>query len=234
MTTRRSSTPLSAQLKCEDYDVVPCPTAERALELLRTQPFAVVISDQKMPGMLGTQLLADAKRLQPHSSRILITGILSADAVIDAINHGEIFRFLAKPWLRAELLATVKNAINRHDLIVSNAELQARTTQLNEDLHARLEELGLKKHALDEAHAAMQANFDHSLELCYRIISTFYPLLGQHTKQVVAICQRMAKSGHFSEEEEQVLLASAWLHDIGLIGFERTLLHKFYSPRPNA
>jgi response regulator RpfG family c-di-GMP phosphodiesterase len=202
---------------------------EGALELLRSHRFALIISDQKMPGMLGTELLAEAKRLQPHSSRILITGMLSADTVINAINQGEIFRFLAKPWLRAELLATVTNAVARYELISSNANLQMQTAQLNEQLEAKLEELGAKKKALDAANAALQTNFDHSLELCYRIINTFYPLLGQHTKQVVEICQRMVESGHFSEEEERVLIASAWLHDIGLVGFERSLLHRFFS-----
>lgn len=220
---------LAEQLKCEGYGVVSSTTAERALEFLHTRSFAVVISDQKMPGMLGTQLLAEAKRLQPHCSRVLITGILSADTVINAINQGEIFRFLAKPWLRAELLATVDNAVARHHLIATNAVLQSQTAQLNKDLEDKLIELSAKKQALDEASAALQANFDHSLELCYRIINTFYPLLGQHTKQVVAICQRMARSGHFSPEEEQVLVASAWLHDIGLIGFERSLLHRFFA-----
>jgi response regulator RpfG family c-di-GMP phosphodiesterase len=220
---------LTEQLKCEGYQVLASTTVEGALELLRSHCFAVIISDQKMPGMLGTELLAEAKRLQPHSSRILITGLLSADTVINAINHGEIFRFLAKPWLRAELLATVTNAVARFDLISSNATLQMQTAQLNEQLEAKLEELGAKKQALDEANAALQANFDHSLELCYRIINTFYPLLGLHTKQVVEICQRMVESGHFSQEEERVLIASAWLHDIGLVGFERALLHRFFS-----
>jgi response regulator RpfG family c-di-GMP phosphodiesterase len=220
---------LTEQLKCEGYTVLASATVEGALELLRSHRFSVIISDQKMPGMLGTELLAEAKRLQPHSSRILITGMLSADTVINAINQGEIFRFLAKPWLRAELLATVTNAVARYELISSNANLQMQTAQLNEQLEAKLEELGAKKKALDAANAALQTNFDHSLELCYRIINTFYPLLGQHTKQVVEICQRMVESGHFSEEEERVLIASAWLHDIGLVGFERSLLHRFFS-----
>ncbi|HET7513095.1 MAG TPA: HD domain-containing phosphohydrolase [Chthoniobacterales bacterium] len=220
---------LTEQLKCEGYTVLASATVEGALELLRSHRFALIISDQKMPGMLGTELLAEAKRLQPHSSRILITGMLSADTVINAINQGEIFRFLAKPWLRAELLATVTNAVARYELISSNANLQMQTAQLNEQLEAKLEELGAKKKALDAANAALQTNFDHSLELCYRIINTFYPLLGQHTKQVVEICQRMVESGHFSEEEERVLIASAWLHDIGLVGFERSLLHRFFS-----
>jgi response regulator RpfG family c-di-GMP phosphodiesterase len=220
---------LTEQLKCEGYTVLASATVEGALELLRSHRFALIISDQKMPGMLGTELLAEAKRLQPHSSRILSTGMLSADTVINAINQGEIFRFLAKPWLRAELLATVTNAVARYELISSNANLQMQTAQLNEQLEAKLEELGAKKKALDAANAALQTNFDHSLELCYRIINTFYPLLGQHTKQVVEICQRMVESGHFSEEEERVLIASAWLHDIGLVGFERSLLHRFFS-----
>jgi response regulator RpfG family c-di-GMP phosphodiesterase len=220
---------LAEQLRCEDYEVATSTTGENALKLVRAQSFAVVISDQKMPGMLGTELFAGLKRLQPHASRILITGILSADTVIEAINQGEIFRFLAKPWLRAELLATVDNAVKRYDLIATNANLQTQTARLNQELQAKLQELGEKNRDLDEAHAALQANFDHSLELCFRIINTFYPLLGQHTKQVVAACQRMAKNGHFSEEEERVLTASAWLHDIGLIAFERRLLHKFFA-----
>ena len=220
---------LAEQLRCEGYIVATATTAEDALGFLRTQSFAVVISDQKLPGMLGTALLAEAKQLQPHTSRILVTGILSADTVIEAINRGEIFRFLAKPWLRAELLATVDNAVQRHDLIASNEMLQTQTSQLNHELRAKVEELGAKNRALDEAHGALQANFDHSLELGFRIINTFYPLLGQHTKQVVAICQRMVANGHFTEEEERVLIASAWLHDIGLIAFERGLLHKFFA-----
>jgi DNA-binding NtrC family response regulator len=156
---------LTEQLKCEGYTVLASATVEGALELLRSHRFALIISDQKMPGMLGTELLAEAKRLQPHSSRILITGMLSADTVINAINQGEIFRFLAKPWLRAELLATVTNAVARYELISSNANLQMQTAQLNEQLEAKLEELGAKKKALDAANAALQTNFDHSLEI---------------------------------------------------------------------
>ena len=125
---------LREQLTWDDYDVVTSPSANEALEQLAARPFDVIISDQRMPGMLGTELLAEATRIQPSASRILITGVLSIDTVIEAINRGEIFRFLAKPWLRAELLATVSNAVHRHDLIVSNNALQARTAQLNDEL----------------------------------------------------------------------------------------------------
>src|SRR5262245_26409 len=60
-----------------------------ALEMLQTQQFAVIISDQQMPSMLGLDFLARAKQMQPDASRMLITAVLSLDTVIEAINRGE-------------------------------------------------------------------------------------------------------------------------------------------------
>jgi response regulator RpfG family c-di-GMP phosphodiesterase len=166
---------------------------------------------------------------------MLITGVLSLDTMIDAINRGEIFRFIAKPWLRAELLATVKNGVHRFELQESNHRLHNEAMRLNDKLKGANAELEKKYHELvdktrdlDAANAALKTNFEQSLELCYRITNTFYPLLGQHTKAVVEICKRMAETSHFTDEEKHVLTVSAWLHDIGLIGFERELLHKYF------
>ena len=60
-----------------------------------------------------------------------MAGVVSLDTVIDAINKGEIYRFIVKPWLREELLVTIKNAVQRHDLISHNARLQAATQTMN-------------------------------------------------------------------------------------------------------
>ena len=61
----------------------------------------------------GLEFLAQVKQIQPDATRILITAVLNLGTVIDAINKGEIYRFVVKPWLREELLATVKNAVQR-------------------------------------------------------------------------------------------------------------------------
>ena len=230
---------LNEQLKCEGYDVIACPSPDAALACMERRQFAAIISDQHMPGMTGLEFFGRVRKAQPDASRILITGILALDTVVGAINQGEIFRFLAKPWSRAELLATVENAVQRHRLIVDNNRLRADTLALNGQLEdangklvEKLNELIEQKQRLAEAHEALNENFDHSLGLCYRIINTFYPLLGARTKAVVELCRKMTASDEFTAREKHVLMASAWLHEIGLVGVDREILHKLFT-RPN-
>src|ERR1700722_1288273 len=118
----------------EGYKVVASPHAVHALSILKEQQFSVVLTDQQMPLVPGLEFLAQVKQIQPDATRILITAVLSLSTVIDAINKGEIFRFVVKPWLREELLVTVKNAVQRHELICTNALLRATTLEMNEKL----------------------------------------------------------------------------------------------------
>lgn len=227
---------LRDQLLWEGYGVTACISAEEGIAQLRQTDFSAIISDQHMPGMTGLEFFGAARDIQPNASRILITGVLALDTVVGAINQGEIFRFLAKPWSRAELLATVENAVQRHRLLVDNVRLRADTMKLNRqlalanaELMAKFELLTTQKTELDAAHEALNSNFEHSLELCYRIINTFYPLLGARTKAVVELCRKMTAAGDLSAEEKRVLVTSAWLHEIGLIGVKREVLHKLFN-----
>ena len=99
--------------------------ALEALAELDRRNFSVIISDQLMPELSGLELLAKARQKQPFATRILATAVLNLDTVIAAINKGEIFRFIIKPWLHEEFIATLKNAIQRHQLICQNARLQS-------------------------------------------------------------------------------------------------------------
>src|SRR6185312_1066862 len=111
----------------EGYKVVASPHAVHALSILKEQQFSAVITDQQMPMVTGLEFLAQVKQIQPDATRILITAVLNLGTVIDSINKGEIYRFIVKPWLREELLATVKNAVQRYDLIRSHSRLHAET-----------------------------------------------------------------------------------------------------------
>jgi response regulator RpfG family c-di-GMP phosphodiesterase len=73
--------------------IVTATNGESAIELLNQEPIALVLSDQKMPGMLGTELLARIAELDPKTVRILVTAYGDADTLGDAINNGEIYRF---------------------------------------------------------------------------------------------------------------------------------------------
>lgn len=225
---------LKETLEREKYHVVATTSALKALELLRERDFAVIISDQRMPEMMGLDFLVESKRIRPHCSRILITAVLSLPTIVEAINKGEIFRFVAKPWLREELTATVKNAVQRHDLILTNERLTEETNRLNRQLleaNAALSDqvkvLETQKSQLDSANKELSSSYEHSLDLCFRILATFDPLLSGQAKALVEIARKMADTEHFTDRERHVLRSSAWLCDLGLIGVPRELLRTF-------
>ncbi|MDD2763112.1 MAG: response regulator [Opitutaceae bacterium] len=225
---------LKETLEREGFPVVTSQRARKAIEIMAGREFSVIISDQRMPEMSGLEFLVECKKLQPHASRILITAVLSLPTIIDSINKGEIFRFLTKPWLREELIATVKNAVNRYELIQHNAVLQRETQRLNTELTAanqalavQVRDLELQRQALDHANRELALRYDRSLDLCCRILTMFDPLLGGQTKAMVEIAGKMAQTEYFQEEERQVLRIAAWLCDLGLIGVPRDLLRTF-------
>lgn len=93
------------------YDVLTADSGQAALDLLKTQPVDVIVSDQRMPGMTGIELLRAARELNVHAMRILLTGYSDLNAIIGSINEGEIFRFINKPWINEDLTTTVARAV---------------------------------------------------------------------------------------------------------------------------
>lgn len=205
------------------YQSISTTSADQALRLAVDRKFAVIIADHNMPDMMGADLLSRFAQSQPNASRILITGIKSLDVVAAAVNSGEIFRFVTKPWISAEMIATLHNAVQRFELIESNRALEKTTLELNQklseaniQLDRQLKLLAADKKEIDDAHDALKTNFSRSLELCQRILTTFNPLLGEQAKSAMKICKIMADTQYFDEEQKHVLDVSARLYDIGL------------------
>lgn len=227
-------------LQGEGYDVTTAPDAIDALEIVRRTSFAVVISDQKMPHVSGLEFLDQAKLLQPNTSRILLTGVVDLKTVLDAINKGELYRFMVKPWLLEELLSTVKNAIHRYELICHNDALQNATRTMNEQLswlnqalEEKLEKEKEQNRQLGLLNRALDQNLQSSVELCLKTMQSFYPTLGSQARRVYGVCKAMAESLHLSPEQKQILEISAWLHDIGLVGVPRQLIRR-WQEKPNS
>lgn len=95
----------------DNYDVATASSGEQALELVRKQPFHVIVSDQRMPGMLGVELLREVKSLQPNAVRILLTGYSDLAAIVGSVNDGEVYRFISKPWNQDDLQGTMAEAV---------------------------------------------------------------------------------------------------------------------------
>ena len=224
-------TVLSETLSREGYEVVTAPNAVEALSRLRQQTFALVLTDQRMPEVTGLEFLGQAKALQPEATRILMTGVVELSTVVEAINRGEIFRFILKPWLREELLATIKNGVQRWELLIRNAELHRETVAmnaelagLNRSLEAQVVREADQNRQLAALNHALERNLHRSAELCLKILQTFHPSLGEQARQVCALCQAMAEGLHLTPEERQVLELSALLHDVGLVGIPRRII----------
>ncbi len=218
----------------EGYTVVASPHAVHALSVLKEQTFSVIITDQQMPLVSGLEFLAQVREIQPDATRILITAVLNLSTVIDAINKGEIYRFVVKPWLREELLATVKNAVQRFELISHNTRLQATTQamnqrlkQLNQALEEQIAKVAVQNEQLQKLLKAQDDNLRQSVDLCLQTMQTFYPTLGNQARRTAAICAAMAEGEGLSAEDRQTLEISALIHDIGLVGVPRQLIKRW-------
>ncbi len=221
-------------LRQAHFDVVTTSNPMVALEELRKREFSVVVSDQRMPGLSGLELLAQARQLRPRTTRILITAVLSLDTVIEAINRGEIYRFIVKPWLRAKFLASIANGVQRYELLCQNEDLREATqnmnkqlVKLNRSLEQQVQLVAQQNQQLAGLNQALEANFFRSLELCVHTMETFYPSLGNQARRVAELCKAIATVLGLPPQDARVLESSARLHDIGLVGIPRQLIRRW-------
>ncbi len=110
-----------------NYEVLTAPTGAAGLELLGKNAPAVILSDMRMPGMDGATFLAKARQIAPEAVRLLLTGQTEITVAAQAVNEGQIFRFLTKPCPPVQLLAAVGAAVAQHRLITSERVLLEQT-----------------------------------------------------------------------------------------------------------
>ncbi|MES2074804.1 MAG: EAL domain-containing protein [Pseudomonadota bacterium] len=113
---------LARLLKRDGYTILRANTAAEAFELLALHEVQVIVSDQRMPQMNGTEFLSRVKQLYPRTVRIILSGYTELDSVLGAINSGEIYRFYTKPWDDQNLRANIQEAFQYHQLIHGQAQ----------------------------------------------------------------------------------------------------------------
>jgi len=97
------------------YRLLAAASGAEALRLLDEHDVQVILSDHRMPGMSGIELLARARAAHPDCVRMVLSGYADIEAITEAINHGHVYKFLHKPWDNEQLLANVRDAFARHD-----------------------------------------------------------------------------------------------------------------------
>jgi response regulator RpfG family c-di-GMP phosphodiesterase len=208
---------LQRTFEAAGYQVTACADPAEALERLREKPYQVLSADYMMPGMTGAEFLFRAKALQPETIRILLTAAHDFSAAVDAVNNGEIFRILAKPWNRVELLGTVRQAFDTYALRERNRQLTAIVQSQNAELAALNKGLeALVEQRTTNLLDGMVAVLD------YRDTETQW-----HSRRVSHFTKRIAEQlGVKDPHTLRTIEMGALLHDIGKIGVRDAVLLK--------
>jgi adenylate cyclase len=128
-------------LLASDYRILRAQRADEALGLLAQESIALIISDQRMPGMTGTELLARGREVSPDTVRILLTAFTDADALMASINAANIYHFVLKPWDPKELQHTVRRGLERYRLTRERDQLIRDLEVKNRDLEVAFDRL---------------------------------------------------------------------------------------------
>ena len=97
------------------YDIYTASTGDEALDLLSVHDIALIVSDQRMPGMTGLEFLKLAAERRPQTVRIILTGYTDANDLVDAINSGVVYKYVTKPWVNEELKQTVQRSLQHYE-----------------------------------------------------------------------------------------------------------------------
>ena len=150
---------LERLLIAEPYGILQTSDPDEALDLIGKHPIKVVVSDQRMPKMSGVEFLRKVKERYPDKMRILLSGYVDFSTAEEAINFGEVFRFITKPWKTTYLKASILHAIDQYNLLQMNNMLLATSIRKTEEVDA----LNKRLQAMFETQKGFTSTVSHEL-----------------------------------------------------------------------
>jgi response regulator RpfG family c-di-GMP phosphodiesterase len=219
------------------YRILTAGGGAEGLGVLAKESVDLVISDMRMPEMDGAQFLEQVRDRWPGVVRILLTGYADIASTVAAINRGEIYRYIAKPWDDNEIVLTVREALERKRLEIENARLDALTKQQNEELKAlnagleqkvaeRTTQLRQTLASLEQAHKELNRGFMNSVRVFSSLLELRGGRMAGHSRRVAEQARTVAQRMGLGDSDCQDILLAALLHDIGKIGLPDELLGK--------
>ncbi len=207
------------------------------LDVLAQEKIDLVISDMRMPNMDGAHFLEQVRLRWPESIRILLTGYADIESTINAINKGQIYRYINKPWDDNEIVLIVREALERRRLEQENsrlnsvveaqmAELRELNAGLEQKVAERTEELNKAVKYVKSAHARLKTGFFATVQAFSSLTEMRGKNLSGHARRVADHARNLARTLNLSDAEQQTVLFAALLHDIGKIGLADDILDK--------
>ena len=220
----------------KDFEVRTAESGQAALAQLESQAVDLVISDMRMPEMDGARFLEQVRIRWPDTMRLLLTGQSDIASVIDAINRGEIYRYISKPWDDSEIVIIVRQALEHKRLQQEKRRLEILTGQHNEQLRAlnasleakvasRTAEIELANRSLQDVNEKLRASFFTMIKVFSGLIEMRGGNLAGHSKRVADLSRRIALKLELESKQVQQIFIAGLLHEVGKLGFTDQLLN---------
>jgi len=224
-------------LRPMDVEVLTASNGTQAIEVLDEAPVSVLISDQFMPGMSGTELLEHAQKGSPETVRVMLTGNNDLATAVEAINRGDVFRFVNKPWKNEELIRIVELGLEQNRYVVGhrmyrqmiqrqNEHLSLINDELERAVDERTKQLQRSKHKVQELYRDLQKSFDATLRVMMSVMELGDIQIVDHCQRTAHRVQSMAKYINLDDKITAPLMRAALLHWLGLINAPATLFTK--------
>ena len=217
-------------LRNEPMRVLTATDPNEALDILRETPTQVVVTDQRMPSMSGVDFLSAVRDQHADVVRIMLTGYTEMNIAVEAINKGEIYRLITKPWNDDELRSTLRQAFDHHDLKTEikslntvareqNFKLQDMNRNLEGKVRQRTKQLALKNQELSTAYI-------QTIRALAEAIDAKDHYTRGHSERVAVYASRMARRMNMRKELVERVYFSGLLHDVGKIGIPDAIITK--------
>jgi response regulator RpfG family c-di-GMP phosphodiesterase len=214
--------------RASGYHVQMADGGAAGLKILQDSHIDVVVSDMRMPGMSGAEFLAQVRERWPDTMRLLLTGQADVSSIAEAINSGQIYRYITKPWDESDIIAQVRQALEHQALGREKLRLEALAQQQTEELKALNADLEAKVQERTAALASANERLKHSFLVGLKVFSSLIEMRGDglagHARRVANLARTLARRMNLSETAIQEVFVAGLLHEIGKIGFDDTLL----------
>jgi putative nucleotidyltransferase with HDIG domain len=221
---------LQRLLRHESINVLTASRPREALELLERSPVQVVVTDQRMPEMSGVDLLSAVRERHPDVVRMMLTGFTEIDVAVEAINRGEIYRLITKPWNDDELRATIRQAFEQADLKQEIRRLNQVTREQNfklQDMNRNLEgKVRERTKQLAEKHLELRTAYVQTIRALTEAVDAKDTYTRGHSERVGIYASKIAREMGFAKQFIERVYIAGLLHDVGKIGIRDAVITK--------
>ncbi|MFP6639185.1 MAG: HD domain-containing phosphohydrolase, partial [Myxococcota bacterium] len=221
---------LERLLRDEPFEILTASRPSEALHLLDRQSIQLVVSDQTMPEMSGADLLARIRERHPDTIRMMLTGHTEMEIAVEAINRGEIFRLITKPWQEEDLRASLRQAFDHFEM---KQEIK-RLSQVSRDQNFRLQDMNRnlenkvreRTRQLDQKNRDLRRAYIQTIRALAEAIDAKDAYTRGHSERVAVYASRLARELGLDKHAIERVYFSGLLHDVGKIGIPDAIISK--------